>query len=194
VSTPDVIVLRMKADLVRFGVAIDAPLLKEIDALAGERGCTRSELFRDLARAEIARAKVPRGVDSVAALTLVYDHHVRDLTDKLTALQHDLGDAVRAALHVHLSHELCMEVVVIRGKSDRLRTIADRMLGMRGVKHGGIELVADVLGREHLGAHGHHHHVTTEEAAASAPRTSSAAPPAGRRGTRTSASRRRGPR
>ena len=140
----------MKADLVRFGVAIDAPLLKEIDALAGERGCTRSELFRDLARAEIARAKVPRGVDSVAALTLVYDHHVRDLTDKLTELQHDLGDAVRAALHVHLSHDLCMEVVVIRGKSDRLRTVADRMLGMRGVKHGGIELVADVFGSAHL--------------------------------------------
>jgi len=184
----------MKADLVRFGVAIDAPLLKEIDALANERGCTRSELFRDLARGEIARAKVPRGVDSVAALTLVYDHHVRDLTDKLTALQHDLGDAVRAALHVHLSHELCMEVVVIRGKSDRLRTIADRMLGMRGVKHGGIELVADVLGREHLGARGHDH-PTTGEAAASAPSTSSsAAAPAGRRGTRRSASRHRGPR
>jgi CopG family nickel-responsive transcriptional regulator len=183
----------MKADLVRFGVAIDAPLLKEIDALAVERGCTRSELFRDLARAEIARAKVPRGVDSVAALTLVYDHHVRDLTDKLTALQHDLGDAVRAALHVHLSHELCMEVVIIRGKSDRLRTIADRMLGMRGVKHGGIELVADVLGREHLGAHGHPH-LTTGEEAASAPPPSSSAPPAGRRGTRRSASRRRGPR
>lgn len=190
----DGIVLPMKADLVRFGVAIDAPLLKEIDTLAGERGCTRSELFRDLARAEIARAKVPRGVDSVAALTLVYDHHVRDLTDKLTALQHDLGDAVRAALHVHLSHDLCMEVVVIRGKSDRLRTIADRMLGMRGVKHGGIELVADVLGREHLGGHGHDH-VTIAEAAASAPSTSSsAAPPVARRGTRTSASRRRGPR
>ena len=142
----------MKADLVRFGVAIDGPLLKEIDALARVRGCTRSELFRDLARAEIARAKVPRGVDSVAALTLVYDHHVRDLTDKLTELQHDLGDAVRAALHVHLSHDLCLEVVIIHGKSDQLRTIADKMLGMRGVKHGGIELVADVLGREHLGA------------------------------------------
>src|SRR3569623_2415654 len=102
----------MKADLVRFGVAIAAPLLKEIAALANERGCTRSELFRDLARGELARAKVPRGVDSVAALPLVYDHHVRDLPDKLPALQHDLGDAVRAALHVHLRHALCIEVVV----------------------------------------------------------------------------------
>ncbi|HEY4185392.1 MAG TPA: nickel-responsive transcriptional regulator NikR [Polyangia bacterium] len=166
----------MKADLVRFGVAIDGPLLREIDVLATERGCTRSELFRDLARAEIARAKVPRGVDSVAALTLVYDHHVRDLTDKLTELQHDLGDAVRAALHVHLSHDLCMEVVVIRGKSDRLKAMAGRMLGMRGVKHGGIELVADVFGREHLGGH--------VSEGGTAPASASARGPAGRRAAR----------
>ena len=142
----------MKADLVRFGVAINGDLLEEIDALATERDCTRSELFRDLARAEIGRAKVPLGVDSVAALTLVYDHHVRDLSNRLTELQHDLGEAVRASLHVHLSHDLCMEVVIIRGKSDRLKEIANRVLGMRGVKHGGVELVADMLGREHLHA------------------------------------------
>jgi CopG family nickel-responsive transcriptional regulator len=154
--------------LVRFGVAIDAPLLEEIDALVAERGGTRSELFRDLGRAEVARAKVPRGVDAVGALTLVYDHHVRDLSEKLTELQHQLGDDVRAAMHVHLSHDLCMEVIVIRGKSDRLKAIANRMLAMRGVKHGGVEIVADVLGRENLRrgqgkghAHDHdhdHHH------------------------------------
>ncbi len=144
----------MKPTLVRFGVAIDAPLLSELDALVGERGCTRSELFRDLARAEIGRAKIPRGVDAVGALTLVYDHHVRDLSDKLTELQHELGENVRATLHVHLSHDLCMEVIVVRGKSDRLKAIAERMLAMRGVKHGGIEIVADALGREQLGGAG----------------------------------------
>src|SRR4029079_1053554 len=143
---------RMKPSsrLVRFGVAIDAPLLAELDALVAERGGTRSELFRDLGRAEVARAKVPRGVDAVGSLTLVYDHHVRDLSEKLTELQHQLGDDVRAAMHVHLSHDLCMEVIVIRGKSDRLKTIANRMLAMRGVKHGGVEIVADVLGKENL--------------------------------------------
>ena len=141
----------MKNSLVRFGVAIDAPLLSELDVLVAERGCTRSELFRDLARAEIARAKVPRGVEAVGALTLVYDHHVRDLPEKLTELQHRLGDKVRAALHVHLSHDLCLEVIIVRGRSDRLKEIADRMLAMRGVKHGGIEIVADALGHEQLG-------------------------------------------
>ena len=141
----------MKPNLVRFGVAIDAPLLTELDVLVEERGCTRSELFRDLARAEIGRAKVPRGVDAVGALTLVYDHHVRDLPEKLTELQHELGDNVRASMHVHLSHDLCLEVIVVRGKSDQLQIIANRMLAMRGVKHGGIEIVADALGQQQLG-------------------------------------------
>src|SRR5882762_9923503 len=141
----------MRSSLVRFGVAIDAPLLSELDVLVEERGCTRSELFRDLARAEIGRAKVPRGVDAVGALTLVYDHHVRDLPEKLTELQHEMGDHVRASLHVHLSHDLCLEVIVVRGKSDQLQAIANRMLAMRCVKHGGIEIVADAWGRQHLG-------------------------------------------
>jgi CopG family nickel-responsive transcriptional regulator len=142
----------MKPKLVRFGVAIDAPLLSELDALVSERGGTRSELFRDLARAEIGRAKVPRGVDAVGALTLVYDHHVRDLPEKLTELQHELGEEVRATLHVHLSHDLCLEVIVVRGKSNELQAIANRMLAMRGVKHGGIEIVADAWGRQQIGS------------------------------------------
>ena len=81
-----------------------------------ERGVTRSELLRDLVRGEVVRAQVQRGVPAFAALTLVYDHHVRDLSEKLTELQHQLGDDVRAALHVHLSHDLCLEVVVMHGK------------------------------------------------------------------------------
>jgi CopG family transcriptional regulator, nickel-responsive regulator len=146
----------MKDPLVRFGVAIERPLLRDLDALAEKRGCTRSELLRDLARAEIARASVPVGVDGVAALTLVYDHHVRDLSEKLTELQHQLGDDVRAALHVHLSHDLCLEVVVMQGKSDRLKLIADRMLAMRGVKHGGVEIIpgAPARGRPPSQEHG----------------------------------------
>jgi CopG family transcriptional regulator, nickel-responsive regulator len=138
----------MKDPLVRFGVAIEGALLRDLDGLARRRGCTRSELLRDLARAEIGRSRVPAGVEGVAALTLVYDHHVRDLSEKLTELQHQLGDDVRAALHIHLSHDLCLEVVVMHGKSDRLKLIADRMLAMRGVKHGGIEIIPGVAAPE----------------------------------------------
>jgi CopG family nickel-responsive transcriptional regulator len=131
----------MKDRLVRFGVAVEASLLRDLDVLAAQRGCTRSELLRDMGRAEVGRAKVVAGVSAVGALTIVYDHHVRDLSEKLTELQHELGEDVRAAMHVHLSHDLCLEVVVLRGRSDRLTAIADRILALRGVKQGGIELI-----------------------------------------------------
>jgi CopG family nickel-responsive transcriptional regulator len=145
----------MKDPLVRFGVAIENSLLRDLDALVRERGCTRSELLRDLARSEVGRAKIAKGVDAVCTLTLVYDHHVRDLSEKLTELQHQLGEGVRAALHVHLTHDLCLEVVIMRGKSDQLQAVANRILAMRGVKHGGVEIVAG-LGEAHPPhPHGH---------------------------------------
>jgi CopG family nickel-responsive transcriptional regulator len=151
----------MKDDrLVRFGVAVEASLLRDLDALATQRGCTRSELLRDMGRAEVGRAKVAGAVPAVGALTIVYDHHVRDLSEKLTDLQHELGDDVRAALHVHLSHDLCLEVVVLRGRSDRLSAIADRILALRGVKQGGIELIPDrgqAQGHDHAHPHPHPH-------------------------------------
>ncbi len=150
----------MKDPLVRFGVAIEDSLLRELDGLVAERGCTRSELLRDLARSEVGRAKVARGVQAVCTLTLVYDHHVRDLSDKLTELQHQLGEGVRASLHIHLTLDLCLEVVVMRGRSDQLQDLADRILAMRGVKHGGIEIVpvAEDDGASHPHPHEHHHH------------------------------------
>ena len=150
----------MRDPLVRFGVAIEGSLLRQLDALADERGCTRSELLRDLARAEVGRAKVPKGVPAVGALTLVYDHHVRDLGEKLTDLQHELGEGVRAAMHVHLSHDLCLEVVVMRGRSDELQVVSDRILAMRGVKQGGIEIIAGLAAdhdHDHDQDHDHDH-------------------------------------
>ncbi len=131
----------MKDPLVRFGVALEGSLLRELDAVVRERGCTRSELLRDLSRAEVGRAKVREAVEAVGTLTLVYDHHVRDLSERLNELQHQLGEQVRATLHVHINHDLCLEVIVIHGRSDRLQDIADRLLALRGVKQGGIEIV-----------------------------------------------------
>ncbi|HVT08493.1 MAG TPA: nickel-responsive transcriptional regulator NikR [Polyangia bacterium] len=147
----------MKDPLVRFGVAVEASLLRDLDAVAAKRGCTRSELLRDIGRAEVGRAKVASGVPAVGTLTIVYDHNVRDLSDKLTDLQHELGDDVRAALHVHLSHDLCLEVVVLRGQSDQLAAIADRILALRGVKQGGLELIPDAVGAAHSHAAGEGH-------------------------------------
>ncbi|HEX4341578.1 MAG TPA: nickel-responsive transcriptional regulator NikR [Polyangiaceae bacterium] len=132
----------MKDQLVRFGIAMEASLLNDLDAVVSERGGTRSELLRDLARAEVTRAKVRAGGEAVATLTVVYDHHVRDLSEKLNEIQHQLGDQVRSTMHVHLSHDLCLEVIVMRGRADELQAVADRVLATRGVKHGGAEIIA----------------------------------------------------
>jgi CopG family transcriptional regulator, nickel-responsive regulator len=171
----------MAEKLVRFGVAMEAELLRDFDRVVVEsRGGTRSEALRDLARAAVIRAQVRRGADAVAALTLVYDHHVRDLTERLTELQHDLGDRVRSTVHVHLDHDHCLEVIVMQGRSDELQTIADRILALRGVKHGGIELYvggADVPpaqgpragAQAHAHPHAHEHDASQPHAPAKKP-------------------------
>lgn len=152
--------------LVRFGVAMEGSLLRAFDALVKERGGTRSEVLRDLVRAEVTRAEVEAGVPSVATLTVVYDHHVKDLTFRLMELQHSLGDKVRATMHVHLDHDHCLEVTVMNGPSDVLREVADRVLATRGVKHGGVEVVAlPRIKHTHEHEHdGHVHHHTHEHA------------------------------
>lgn len=127
----------------RFGVAMEHSLLEQLDAVVADRGATRSEVLRDLVRAEVVRARVAKSVPAVATLTLVYDHHVRELTERLTDFQHKLGERVRSTLHVHLDEHRCLEVIVLRGRSNELKRLADRLLATRGVTHGGIEIVAD---------------------------------------------------
>lgn len=152
---------------------MEAPLLTAFDALVHERGSTRSELLRDLARAEVTRARVADRVPAVATLTIVYDHHVRDLTERLTDFQHALGDQVRSTLHIHLSADMCLEVIVMRGLSDEIKRAADKLIATRGVKHGSVEIMADesadldlhahAIGQGHSHAgHGHGHgHATS---------------------------------
>jgi len=147
----------MKDVLVRFGVAMENTLLTELDALVEARGTTRSEILRDLVRAEVSKQKVRKGEPCVAALTLVYDHHVRDLTEKLTEVQHGLGDAVRSTMHVHLDDDHCLEVIVMRGAADVVKGAAHKMLATRGVKQGGLEMVTDVARKGTGHAHVHEH-------------------------------------
>jgi hypothetical protein len=91
----------------------------------------------------VSRTALDEPVAAFAAVTLVYNHHVRELSERLTALQHDLGEQVRSSMHVHLDHEHCLEVIVMRGRSDELREVTSKMIGTRGVIHGGAEYVAE---------------------------------------------------
>ena len=143
------------SDLVRFGVAMDAELLARFDDRIGARGyANRSEALRDLVRGWLSDDHVDGGGMAVATLTIVYDHHVRELSEKLTEMQHDLGERVVSTLHVHLDHDHCMEVIVLRGPAGQIQGAADRLLATKGVEHG--KLVATALPT--AAGHGHHHH------------------------------------
>jgi CopG family nickel-responsive transcriptional regulator len=129
--------------LTRFGVAMESSLLAQLDELVDERQSSRSELLRDLARAEIIRALATRRVSAFASVTIVYKHHIRELSERITSVQHELGEQVRSTMHVHLDHERCLEVIVMRGRADKLQKIAEKLFATRGVLQGSIEIVAD---------------------------------------------------
>ena len=133
------------SELNRIGVAIEADLLEEFDRLIENRGYpSRSEAFRDMIRAEIGREEVETDDETivVGTVTLVYSHSQRRLGDRLTAMQHEAHDAVIATLHVHLTHEYCMEVIVLRGAAGKVRALADALIATKGVRHGRLTLTA----------------------------------------------------
>lgn len=130
------------SDLSRIGVSIDADLLDKFDRLIAQRGYTnRSEAFRDLIRDELVE-KAWESPDShvVGTVTLVYDHHVRLLNEKLTGIQHDFHRSILSTLHVHLDHDNCLEVLVLRGTASEVRQVADALISTKGVKHGRLTM------------------------------------------------------
>ncbi|MCL4842874.1 MAG: nickel-responsive transcriptional regulator NikR [Bryobacteraceae bacterium] len=130
------------SDLCRIGVAIDEDLLGQFDGLLERKGYSnRSEAFRDLIRDALVREETTDPErEAVGTLTLVYDHHVRQLADKLTDMQHDHFREIISTLHVHMDHDNCLEVLVLRGRAGAIRRIADRLVSTKGVKHGRLTL------------------------------------------------------
>ncbi len=133
------------ASVARFGVSLDGDLLAQFDRMIQRKGYTnRSEAIRDYIREGLVREQWDVGTaDAVGTLTLVYNHEVRDLADKLTDLQHAHYQAIVSTLHVHLDPHHCLEVLVLRGKAADLKAIADRLIGTRGVKHGTFSATAE---------------------------------------------------
>ncbi len=135
-------------ETVRFGASLAADLLAAFDDLIARKGyASRSEALRDLVRAYLVEEAARVGsAPAVGTVTLVYDHHVGDLPERLTELEHEGGGLVVSTLHVHLDRRQCLEVLVLRGRAARIRRLADRLIGARGVKQGKLTLVA--AGRE----------------------------------------------
>ncbi len=132
-------------DLARFGISIDPRLLDSFDRLITIKGyVNRSEAIRDMIRNALVEDQIARTdtTPTVGTVTLVYDHHTRDLSDKLTEHQHSHHDAIVSALHVHLDAHHCLEVVVVRGTAAQIKRLADELIGTKGVKHGKLVLTS----------------------------------------------------
>jgi CopG family transcriptional regulator, nickel-responsive regulator len=143
------------SDLVRFGVAIERPLLDAFDDHLARRGYeNRSEALRDLVRAELTRDAWDRGEQAIATISIIYDHHVRELTERLIEIQHEHGERVISATHVHLDHDHCLEVVLAKGPAKQLKRLADRLIGAKGVISGEVSGMA-IVGRPHDHDHDH---------------------------------------
>jgi CopG family nickel-responsive transcriptional regulator len=129
------------SQLSRTGVSLEEDLLKEFDLLIAKRGyANRSEAIRDLIREKLLSEMVTSNKPVVGTLTLVYDHHVPNLSQKLTEVQHGAGAMILAATHIHLDHHYCLEVIIMRGKGRDLQAVADGMLALRGVELGKLVL------------------------------------------------------
>ena len=126
------------ADLVRTGLSLERDLLEKFDKAIAKRGYqNRSEAVRDLIRDQlVGSAVVASKAPVVGTVTLIYDHHTRLLPEKLADLQHEHHDVVISTLHAHLDHDTCLEVVLLRGKSNDVQQLADKLISTKGVRHG----------------------------------------------------------
>lgn len=123
--------------LVRFGVSLDEGLLEPFDALCKTKGYgNRSEAIRDLIRRVLVEERWKGEPSGVGTLTLVYDHHKNDLARRLMDIQHEAHECIVTTLHVHLDHNNCLEVLVLKGEPREVRTLAERLIACKGVKHG----------------------------------------------------------
>jgi len=127
----------------RITITIDDDLLASIDVLIVQRGYpSRSEAIRELVREAAARDATSRdNAPCVAALSYVYDHAARDLSQRLVNAQHDHHDLSIATTHVHFDHESCLEVAILRGSSGAIQKMADDLTAQRGVRHASLNMI-----------------------------------------------------
>lgn len=130
--------------IVRFSVSVEGELLEKFDRFCQEEQfATRSEAVRQLIRDLLTRRAWASDTREVAGtLTLVYDHHRSQLRDRLMDLQHDNTDLVVSTIHTHLSHDVCLEVIVLRGPASRLQKLAAQLRGMKGVYKGELVMAS----------------------------------------------------
>jgi len=136
------------AEIVRFGVSLDRKLLDRFDALIRAKNYTnRSEALRDLIRQELVLKAWDEDRNVAGAITYVYDHHQRELLNRILDIQHDFQNLIISSQHVHLDHDNCLEIVAVRGKASEINRLADMLRAVKGVRHGTLSMSGTGEGR-----------------------------------------------
>jgi CopG family transcriptional regulator, nickel-responsive regulator len=139
----------MDQELMRVGISLPENLLNKFDEIILQRGySSRSEGVRDAIRSYIVNFEWMSDVqgERVGVITIVYSHSQRGLEDNLTEIQHDFGGLIQSSMHVHLDHDNCLEVIVLRGEGQDVKKAAEKMMSLKGVKH--VKLTTTSLGKE----------------------------------------------
>jgi CopG family nickel-responsive transcriptional regulator len=135
------------SELVRFGISLEKPLLDRFDVLIrGKQYTNRSEALRDLIRKELVQKEWKSGSDVVGTITLIYDHHKRDVLIRVMDMQHDFQEAIISTQHIHLDHHNCLEIVAAHGKAEEVQKLADALKSIKGVRHATLSMSS--TGRE----------------------------------------------
>ena len=134
--------MRKSSRLIRFGVSMEKEPVRRVRFISRPKGYgNRSEAIRDMVRDLLIEKKLrEENTEGVGTLTLVYNHHQRELEEKLTDYQHDHLQAIISTVHVHLNQHLCLEVLILRGKTKEIRKVADGLIATKGVQHGKLVL------------------------------------------------------
>ena len=129
------------AGIVRFGVSLEKGLLVRFDRLIKEKNYTnRSEALRDLIRQELVQKQWQQGKEIAGAITFVYDHHKRELLNKITDVQHNFQKVIISTQHIHLDHNNCLEIVALRGNPKVAQKLQDSLKSIKGVKHATLSM------------------------------------------------------
>jgi CopG family nickel-responsive transcriptional regulator len=146
----------------RLTISLDDQLSRQLDDYIRERGYTnRSEAMRDLIREQLEIARLKKGDEGhcVATLSYIYNHHQSDLAARVTAVQHDHHDLTLSSMHVHMDHDNCLEVVILRGDINSVKNFANRVTATRGVRHGKLHMVpVEIKEEEHESGSSRHSH------------------------------------
>lgn len=129
--------------LQRFTVSLEDKLLAQFDRyLKARKYENRSEAVRDLIRKALVHREIEADREVVGVISLVYNHHQRQLQDRLTEIQHHYHHDVVSTTHIHLNHDDCLEVIIVRGNASRAQALADQLIALRGVKDGSLTMSA----------------------------------------------------